>query len=100
MLRFLISMLFLMAVAVQASPMLRVAPVQDKDEPPSIYDCLQAAVTGDDCRAAFDGQCVWCAEPIYGLCVTPTIADKIGMLPFFTCDDHDKEESGKSVDAW
>jgi hypothetical protein len=55
---------------------------------PSIYDCLQAASGGDECRAAFDGQCVWCAEPIYGLCVTPSVAHMIGALPFFKCDPH------------
>lgn len=92
MLRSLIAFLCSMVVAIQAEPMLRVESMKVQDEPPSVYDCLQAAVNGDDCRAAFDGQCVWCAEPVLGLCVTPAVADKIGMLPFFTCDDHTEEE--------
>jgi hypothetical protein len=58
----------------------------NNQDAPSIYDCLQAASGGDECRAAFDGQCVWCAEPIYGLCVTPGVANMIGNLPFFKCD--------------
>jgi len=61
-------------------------------EGPSITDCLQAASGGDECRKAFDGQCVWCAEPIYGLCVTHSYASKLGKLPFFKCDKSDGEE--------
>lgn len=109
-----VSLLFFLlevSATVTASPLLRVSsnPIPaDLEDVPSIYDCLQAASGGDECRAAFDGQCVWCAEPIYGLCVTPSIADKIGMLPIFTCDDHsgkereDEEEEGvgKSAQAW
>jgi len=56
------------------------------DNAPSIYDCLQAASGSDECHAAFGGKCVWCAEPIYGLCVTPSVASKLANLPFFTCD--------------
>ena len=61
---------------------------QESKNPPSIYDCLQAASGEDECSAACDGQCVWCAEPVFGLCVTPGVAAKIGNLPFFKCDMH------------
>mmetsp|Transcript_22087 Transcript_22087/g.50959 ORF Transcript_22087/g.50959 Transcript_22087/m.50959 type:complete len:147 (+) Transcript_22087:420-860(+) len=57
--------------------------VEDND----LWDCLMAASDGPSCRSFDDGSCVWCAEPIFGLCVTRAVADKIGNLPFFTCDD-------------
>lgn len=55
---------------------------------PSIYDCLQAASGEDECKTTWGGQCVWCAEPVFGLCVTPTVANRIGKLPFFSCDQN------------
>lgn len=54
---------------------------------PSIYDCLQAASGREECHDSFDGACVWCAEPVYGLCVTSSVASKLGNLPFFKCDN-------------
>jgi hypothetical protein len=64
---------------------------------PSIYDCLQAASGGEECRAAFDGQCVWCAEPIYGLCVTPSVANTLKILPFFKCDPHNSTSTSTTT---
>ncbi|CAB9529132.1 expressed unknown protein [Seminavis robusta] len=87
-----------------ASPLLRRG--KDEKDAPSIYDCLQAASGGEECRSSFDGQCVWCAEPVYGLCVTPKVADMIGVLPFFTCDPHaaavfdSTKEETKAAEAW
>ena len=63
----------------------RHAPRQAQED--DIWDCLLAASDGPTCRDYDDGACVWCAEPIYGLCVTPQVADRIGALPFFNCDD-------------
>ena len=86
--------------AVMASSLRRTATSNEKknlrDDSPSIYDCLQAASGGDECHAAFGGQCVWCAEPIYGLCVTASVASKLGNLPFFKCDD-DKAAAAADV---
>ena len=80
------------AVAATPNNLLRSRKDNVTDDPPSIYDCLQAASGADECHDTWKGQCVWCAEPIYGVCVTPGVADKIGMLPFFSCDDPDDNE--------
>mmetsp|Transcript_34150 Transcript_34150/g.62806 ORF Transcript_34150/g.62806 Transcript_34150/m.62806 type:complete len:113 (-) Transcript_34150:348-686(-) len=55
------------------------------DEDPTLTNCLLSAVSSDDCGSEVAG-CIWCAEPIYGLCVTPTAANKMKFMPFFTCD--------------
>lgn len=54
-------------------------------DPPTVTSCLLSAVSADDCGTVLEG-CVWCAEPIYGLCVTPSAASKMKFMPFFTCD--------------
>ena len=51
---------------------------------PKLTDCLLSAVSSEDCGSVVPG-CVWCAEPIYGLCVTENAASKMRMMPFFKC---------------
>ena len=38
---------------------------------------------GADCGVAVEG-CIWCAEPVYGLCVTESAAKRMNIMPFFT----------------
>ena len=52
---------------------------------PKLTDCLLSAVNANDCGTIVPG-CHWCAEPIYGLCVTETAARKMQMMPFFKCN--------------
>jgi len=56
---------------------------------PSLSDCLLSASTSVDCGVAVEG-CIWCAEPVYGLCVTESAAKRMNIMPFFTCDVHIK----------
>eukprot|EP00956_Cyclotella_meneghiniana_P008792 scaffold12009_cov61-Cyclotella_meneghiniana.AAC.8 len=51
---------------------------------PKLSECLLSAVSNDDCGTAVAG-CIWCAEPIYGLCLTESAAQKVRWMPFFTC---------------
>jgi hypothetical protein len=60
-----------------------VEPAQDS----VLWDCLMSGSDGPSCKSNSNGTCVWCAEPIYGLCVTPDVSDKIGKMPFFNCGD-------------
>jgi hypothetical protein len=63
-------------------------------DPPTLTQCLLSAVNVNDCGSIVSG-CHWCAEPIYGLCVTETAAEKMKILPFFKCnlgDDDLKEK--------
>ena len=63
----------------------------DKDtssSSPSLSDCLLSASTSTDCGVAVEG-CTWCAEPVYGLCVTEAAAKRMNV-PFLTCDVHKK----------
>jgi len=53
----------------------------------SIADCLLSASTSMDCGVAVEG-CIWCAEPVYGLCVTEAAAKRMNIMPFLTCDVH------------
>jgi hypothetical protein len=53
--------------------------------PPTLTQCLLSAVNVNDCGSIVSG-CHWCAEPIYGLCVTETAAEKMKILPFFKCN--------------
>jgi hypothetical protein len=65
------------------------------DSSPKLSECLLSAVSDDDCGKAVEG-CVWCAEPIYGLCLTPVLAQKVRWMPFFTCtfpDDVDAQHA-------
>ena len=59
-------------------------PQKAKDD--ELWDCLMGGSNGEECRSYDEGECVWCAEPIFGLCVTANVANKIGNLPFFNCD--------------
>ena len=51
---------------------------------PKLSECLLSATTKDDCGIAVQG-CIWCAEPVYGLCLTESAAKKVDWMPFFTC---------------
>lgn len=51
-----------------------------------LWECLTTGVDSASCTDATKGSCIWCAEPVYGLCVTPEVASKLNYLPFFTCD--------------
>ena len=65
---------------------------QDTDR--DLSDCILQDERS--CRENESGDCVWCAEPVAGMCVTSSIAQKIGNLPFFDCDDnliHDVHQS-------
>ena len=52
---------------------------------PKLTDCLFSASNATDCGSVVAG-CKWCAEPVYGLCVTETVSERISWMPFFTCD--------------
>jgi hypothetical protein len=70
--------------------------------PPTLTQCLLSAVNVNDCGSIVSG-CHWCAEPIYGLCVTETAAEKMKILPFFKCnllDDDLKEKKEESKIKW
>ena len=56
---------------------------------PSLADCLLSASTSADCGVAVE-ECIWCAEPVYGLCVTEAAAKRMNIMPFLflTCDVH------------
>eukprot|EP00521_Asterionellopsis_glacialis_P006411 CAMPEP_0195285528 /NCGR_PEP_ID=MMETSP0707-20130614/3327_1 /TAXON_ID=33640 /ORGANISM="Asterionellopsis glacialis, Strain CCMP134" /LENGTH=219 /DNA_ID=CAMNT_0040345031 /DNA_START=26 /DNA_END=685 /DNA_ORIENTATION=- len=61
----------------------------------SLTDCLLSGSNEKDCQTNSNSECVWCAEPIAGLCVTPKVARNIGKLPMFKCktiDDEDDDE--------
>ncbi len=55
------------------------------DSSPTLTNCLLSAVNSNDCGTIIAG-CIWCAEPIYGLCVSETAAIKMKVMPFFKCD--------------
>ncbi|KAL3761070.1 hypothetical protein ACHAWU_005207 [Discostella pseudostelligera] len=57
----------------------------DDTTSPTLSDCLLSAVNSNDCGTIVAG-CIWCAEPIYGLCVTKTAAEKMKVMPFFKCN--------------
>jgi hypothetical protein len=61
------------------------APDNTNSNPPTLTQCLLSAVNVNDCGSIVSG-CHWCAEPIYGLCVTETAAEKMKILPFFKCN--------------
>ena len=52
----------------------------------SLTECLLSASNATDCAAA---GCVWCAEPVYGLCVTENAAKRMNLMPFFTCNKYE-----------
>lgn len=52
---------------------------------PQLSDCLYSASSSEEC-AKKEG-CVWCKEPVYGLCLTEELAEKMSFLPFLTCSN-------------
>jgi hypothetical protein len=52
----------------------------------SLWDCLMDGYDKNSCKANSKGACVFCAEPEYGLCVTPSVAEKLNRYPIFDCD--------------
>ena len=58
--------------------------IADQDSP-KLTDCLLSAVSGDDCGTVVAG-CIWCKEPVYGLCLTASAAERVRWMPFFKCD--------------
>ena len=56
----------------------------NSDLAPKLTDCLLSAVSSEDCGTVVPG-CHWCAEPIYGLCVTEEAAMRLKIVPFFKC---------------
>ncbi|KAL3798719.1 hypothetical protein HJC23_004470 [Cyclotella cryptica] len=56
-----------------------------EEEPPKLTDCLLSAVSGDDCGTVVAG-CIWCKEPVYGLCLTESAAERVRWMPFFKCN--------------
>lgn len=61
--------------------------ISAQSQQPSLSDCLLSASSSTDCGVAVEG-CIWCAEPVYGLCVTEAAAKRMNIMPFFTCDVH------------
>lgn len=57
------------------------------DNDDGMWDCLLTGTDSATCTDASQGSCIWCAEPVYGLCVTPDVAAKLRYLPFFYCDN-------------
>jgi len=70
----------------------RLVEASSLDDSPEMTDCLLSAVNVDDCGSEVAG-CIWCAEPVYGLCVTPTAAKRMNVMPFFTCSLGDESIS-------
>jgi hypothetical protein len=52
----------------------------------SLWDCLMDGYDKESCKANSNGDCVFCAEPAYGLCVTPNVAEQLSRYPIFDCD--------------
>jgi hypothetical protein len=65
--------------------------LSSQDADPKLTECLLSAVTDQDCGTVVSG-CIWCKEPVYGLCVTESAAKRIGWMPFFTCNTKDDGE--------
>lgn len=61
--------------------------MEEIEDEGGLWDCLLDGSDSESCKSNSQGTCVWCAEPIAGLCVTPGVAAKIGRLPFFNCGD-------------
>jgi len=57
----------------------------DAEVSPHLSDCLYSASSSEDCNKK-EG-CVWCKEPVYGLCLTKELAKKMSFLPFLTCSN-------------
>ncbi|KAL3766991.1 hypothetical protein ACHAWO_004965 [Cyclotella atomus] len=66
------------------------SPSLADDPSPKLSECLLSAVSDDDCGTVLEG-CIWCAEPIYGLCLTESAAKKVKWMPFLTCTFPDEE---------
>ncbi len=65
----------------------------DDDGDPKLTDCLLSAVSATACGSILP-KCVWCKEPIAGLCVTESAARKMNLMPFFTCSLKDDVDDG------
>mmetsp|Transcript_17185 Transcript_17185/g.35877 ORF Transcript_17185/g.35877 Transcript_17185/m.35877 type:complete len:177 (+) Transcript_17185:254-784(+) len=63
------------------------------DDDPKLTDCLLSAVSATDCGSILP-KCIWCKEPIAGLCVTESAARKMNLMPFFTCSLRDDLDDG------
>lgn len=63
------------------------------DDDPKLTDCLLSAVSATDCGSILP-KCIWCKEPIAGLCVTESAAKKMNLMPFFTCSLKDDLHDG------
>jgi hypothetical protein len=59
--------------------------ITDAEVSPHLSECLYSASSSEDCNKK-EG-CVWCKEPVYGLCLTKELAKKISFLPFVTCSN-------------
>eukprot|EP00594_Rhizosolenia_setigera_P013939 CAMPEP_0178960228 /NCGR_PEP_ID=MMETSP0789-20121207/12837_1 /TAXON_ID=3005 /ORGANISM="Rhizosolenia setigera, Strain CCMP 1694" /LENGTH=246 /DNA_ID=CAMNT_0020643533 /DNA_START=56 /DNA_END=796 /DNA_ORIENTATION=- len=59
---------------------------------PLLEDCLMSGVTEKTCGSGFlESACVWCSEPVLGLCVTPPVSMSIGRMPIFNCGHVEKQ---------
>ena len=54
-------------------------------KPKTLTECLYSATTSEECNKK-EG-CVWCSEPVSGLCLTQEWAKKMSFLPFLKCDN-------------
>ena len=53
------------------------------DGPSTLTDCLLTASDAAGCAEV--AGCIWCKEPLSGLCVTEAAARRMNALPFFDC---------------
>lgn len=58
----------------------------------SLTDCLLSGSNEKECKINSNSTCVWCAEPVAGLCVTPKVARSIGKLPIFKCKNGNEKK--------
>ena len=77
------------------------APIPDTEQPvlpsskkdvtsdiaESLWDCLMEGNDKESCDKNSNGACIFCAEPVYGICVTPSVAEKLNRYPMFNCDE-------------
>lgn len=53
----------------------------------SLWGCLMEGNDKESCKKNSNGGCIFCAEPVYGICVTPSVAEKLNRYPMFNCDE-------------
>jgi hypothetical protein len=68
-----------------------------EEDSPKLTDCLLSAVSGDDCGTVVAG-CIWCKEPVYGLCLTESAAERVRWMPFFKCNLPEEEEETEEIE--